>query len=45
MLRQAPIFNGVEHEFYIIFKVHNRFRRNLELWAVIPTGIYVDEKF
>ena len=37
MLKQAQIFNRVEHKFYIIFKMHSRFQRNLGLWTVLPS--------
>lgn len=40
MLKQAQIFNGGEHKFYMLFKINSRFQRNFELWMVLsrPQG-------
>ena len=37
MLKQAQIFNSIEHKFYSIFKIHNRIQRNIGLWIVLPS--------
>ena len=36
MLKQAQIFDSIEHKFYGIFKIHNRIQRNIGLWIVLP---------
>ena len=35
MLKQAQIFNSIEHKFYRIFKIHSRIQRNIGLWIVL----------